>query len=88
VRIGNGEGVIGLMWALFMAGVPTTVVSQWSVDDKATEELMVEFHRQLQDRKAQSKAEALRQAALKLLKQEKYRHPFNWAGFVLVGDGR
>lgn len=31
-RIGNGEGVIGLMWALFVAGVPTTVVSQWSVD--------------------------------------------------------
>jgi CHAT domain-containing protein/tetratricopeptide (TPR) repeat protein len=87
-RIGNGEGVIGLMWALFVAGVPATVVSQWQVDDKATEELMVEFHRQLQSPKRQSKAEALRQAALKLLKQERYRHPFNWAGFVLVGDGR
>ena len=85
-RIGNGEGVIGLMWALFVAGVPTTVVSQWSVDDKATEELMVEFHRQLQSRKPQSKAEALRQAGLKVMKTRP--HPFNWAGFVLVGDGR
>ncbi|MGH9837208.1 MAG: CHAT domain-containing tetratricopeptide repeat protein [Blastocatellia bacterium] len=85
-RIGNGEGVIGLMWALFVAGVPATVVSQWSVDDKATEELMVEFHRQLKTKPAQGKAEALRQAALKVMKSQRY--PFHWAGFILVGDGR
>jgi CHAT domain-containing protein/tetratricopeptide (TPR) repeat protein len=87
-RIGVGEGVIGLSWALFVAGVPTTVASQWKVLDASTQELMVEFHRQLRTKPEQGKAEALRQASLKLLKQEKYRHPFYWAGFVLVGDGR
>ena len=87
-RIGAGEGVIGLSWALFVAGVPTTVVSQWKVLDMSTRELMVEFHRQLRTKPEQGKAEALRQASLKLLKQEKYRHPFYWAGFVLVGDGK
>src|SRR5262249_40361235 len=30
-RFGAGEGMIGLTWALFVAGVPSTVVSQWSV---------------------------------------------------------
>ncbi|MGH9837206.1 MAG: CHAT domain-containing protein [Blastocatellia bacterium] len=85
-RVGAGEGVIGLSWALFVAGVPTTVTSQWKVLDVSTQELMVEFHRQLKTKPAQGKAEALRQAALKVMKSQ--RHPFHWAGFILVGDGR
>jgi CHAT domain-containing protein len=84
-RVSAGEGVIGLAWALFVAGCPTTVVSQWKVADSSTSQLMVEFHRQL---RTQSKAEALRQAQLKLMKDGKHRHPFYWAAFVLVGDGR
>jgi hypothetical protein len=31
------------------------------------------------------KSEALRQASLRLLKDRRYRHPFYWAGFVLIG---
>jgi CHAT domain-containing protein len=34
-----------------------------------------------------SKAEALQRAALPLLRGVRYRHPFYWAGFVLIGDG-
>jgi CHAT domain-containing protein/tetratricopeptide (TPR) repeat protein len=34
-RIGAGEGVIGMSWALFIAGSPTTVVSQWKVESAA-----------------------------------------------------
>jgi CHAT domain-containing protein len=30
-RVGDGEGLIGMTWALFMAGVPTTIASQWQV---------------------------------------------------------
>jgi CHAT domain-containing protein/Tfp pilus assembly protein PilF/ketosteroid isomerase-like protein len=92
-RVGAGEGVIGLSWALFVAGCPTTVVSQWKVESVSTTELMTEFHRHLKailDNPAakQSKAEALRQAALKLLRRKKYSHPFYWAAFVVIGDGR
>jgi CHAT domain-containing protein len=83
-RVGAGEGVIGLSWAFFVAGCPTTVVSQWKVESASTTELMLAFHRSL--RKGQSKAEALRSAALKLLGDSRYRHPFYWAGFVVVGD--
>jgi CHAT domain-containing protein len=36
----------------------------------------------------QTKAESLRRAALKLMKNPATSHPFYWAGFVLVGDGR
>ncbi|MGH9898952.1 MAG: CHAT domain-containing protein, partial [Pyrinomonadaceae bacterium] len=97
-RVGAGEGIIGLSWALFVAGSPTTVVSQWSVESASTAEMMVEFHRRLRSRgsrgskgnggREMSKAEALRQAELRLLKSGQYQNPFYWAGFVMVGDGR
>jgi len=42
-KVGNGEGMIGLSWAFFVAGAPATVASQWSVDAASTTELMFEF---------------------------------------------
>jgi CHAT domain-containing protein/tetratricopeptide (TPR) repeat protein len=85
-RIGAGEGVIGFSWAMFIAGVPATVVSQWKVDSASTRDLMVNFHRSLIAQPG-PKTEALRQAALKLMRNPETSHPFYWAGFVLVGDG-
>jgi CHAT domain-containing protein len=89
-RIGAGEGMIGLTWALFVAGSPATLVSQWKVDSLATKELMLDFHRNLRTGigNPQSrfvKAEALRQAALKMMRTPNYNHPFHWASFVLIG---
>ncbi|MGH9763968.1 MAG: CHAT domain-containing protein, partial [Blastocatellia bacterium] len=76
-RVEEGEGIIGLSWAFFIAGCPSTVVSQWSVEAGSTGELMVEFHRNLLA--GLGKAEALRQAELKLLKSADHSHPFYWA---------
>jgi len=91
-RVGAGEGVIGLTWALFVAGSPTTVVSQWKVESASTTELMLEFHRQLQSKiktrqAGVSTAQALQSSALKMLRSREYRHPFYWGGLVIVGDG-
>jgi CHAT domain-containing protein/Tfp pilus assembly protein PilF len=85
-RIGNGEGIIGLTWASFVAGAPSIVVTQWKVDSSGTTELMLEFHRHLKLKR--SKGEALRQAALKLQGTKEYNHPYYWAGFEIVGNGR
>jgi CHAT domain-containing protein len=92
-RFGAGEGVIGLTWAMFIAGVPSTVVSQWKVESASTRDLMLNFHRRLRAPRASAKlktakAEALRQAALTLMKNPETSHPFYWAGFVLVGAER
>jgi len=35
-----------------------------------------------------TKAEILRQAQLDLKRDSRYAHPFFWAPFVLIGDGR
>jgi CHAT domain-containing protein/uncharacterized protein HemY len=83
-KVSAGEGMIGMSWAMFVAGVPTTVVSQWKVDSEATSKLMIEFHKRLLQKK--SKAEAMREAAIKI-KDEFNIHPYYWAGFVVIGDG-
>jgi CHAT domain-containing protein/tetratricopeptide (TPR) repeat protein len=84
-KISNGEGIIGMTWAAFIAGAPTTVASQWKVESSSTTELMLEFHRQLLSGKV-SKAEALRRAQLKLMRNPKYKHPSYGAAWVFVGD--
>jgi CHAT domain-containing protein len=88
-RFGAGEGIIGLTWALFVAGAPSAVVSQWKVESASARDLMLGVHHQLRapaSAKAKmTKAEALRRAALKVMKNPETRHPFYWAGFVLVG---
>jgi CHAT domain-containing protein len=94
-RIRRGEGLWGLSWALFVAGSPANVLSQWAVADESTAVLMTAFYRRLQAGGGGSvhKAEALRQAQLVLLEGREgkgtgYAHPFYWAPFVLMGDWR
>lgn len=85
-----GEGMIGMSWAFLVAGTPTTVVSQWKVDSASTSQLMVAFHRNLSKTAGGAmpgRAEALRGAVLQVLNQPEYRHPFYWAGFVMIGNG-
>jgi CHAT domain-containing protein/Tfp pilus assembly protein PilF len=89
----SGEGILGLTWALFVAGTPTSVVTQWKVRDDSMNRLMLEFYRQMRLSGANglpaiSKAEALRRAQLSLMKDDAYKHPYHWASVVLVGDWR
>lgn len=82
-KVGAGEGVLGLSWALFQAGCPAVVVSQWNVDSAGTTELMIAFHRHLLA--GETAAQALRHAGLELMENPLYQHPFYWAAFVMIG---
>jgi CHAT domain-containing protein/tetratricopeptide (TPR) repeat protein len=77
-----GDGVIGLSRSLVSAGVPSVLVSLWSVPDAPTAGLMTEFYQNLQ--KSPDKAQALRQAMLTTMKQ--YPEPRDWAAFTLIGE--
>lgn len=89
----TGEGILGMTWALFVAGSPTTLGSLWSVESKSTSIFMDAFYQNLFETKSRArtkphvpKAAARRQAELSLLKSVDYNHPYFWAGFVLIGD--
>ncbi len=82
----SGEGIVGLTWALFVAGAPTQVLSQWAVADASTAQLMKSFYANLKAGRA--KGDALRRASLVLMKDGQHAHPFYWAPFVFIGDWR
>jgi CHAT domain-containing protein len=82
-RVAPGEGLIGLSWALAVAGARSTIVSQWKVDSASTTALMLAFHRER--RRGASTAQALRLAAERLRATPEYRHPFYWGAFVAIG---
>jgi CHAT domain-containing protein len=67
-KVAGGEGVLGLQRAFGLAGVRTTVASLWKVNDEATQSLMVEFYRNLWEKKL-GKLEALRQAQMTMLRR-------------------
>jgi CHAT domain-containing protein/tetratricopeptide (TPR) repeat protein len=85
-QISGGEGLIGLSWSFFVAGCPTTVVSQWKVESRSTSALMVAFHKEL--RAGRTRADALARAMRSQMRRPQWRHPFYWASFAVIGDGR
>jgi CHAT domain-containing protein len=78
----RGDDVIGLSRAFIYAGSPSVIASLWSVDDDATEKLMIAFYTHLKE--GLGKAESLRIAQADIRRQ--FPHPYYWAGFVLTGD--
>jgi CHAT domain-containing protein len=85
----RGEGVFGLRRAFTQAGAKSLVMSMWSVPDKETKELMVEFYKNILSGKM-NRCQALRHAALKEFKIVKERYgfpnPLFWGAFVFMGE--
>jgi CHAT domain-containing protein len=82
----DGEGVRSLGYSFAYAGCPSLVMSLWSIDEKASSEIIARFYAHLAD--GMPKHEALRQAKLEHLASAKdeLALPYYWAGMVLVGD--
>jgi len=88
-KLRRGEGIVSLARAFSFAGAKSLVTSLWKVNDTTTKNLLVDFYQHLH--KGQSKDEALRQAKLDFLINNRdadinLLHPFFWAGFVAAGD--
>jgi CHAT domain-containing protein/Tfp pilus assembly protein PilF len=88
-RIAPGEGVMGTSWAFFVAGTRSMLVSQWKVNSASTSQLMTNFYQALESKQNPEdgkKGRSLQEATLRLMQDDRYRHPFYWAGFVLIGS--
>jgi CHAT domain-containing protein len=81
---GNKRSALGIAGVAVQAGARSTVATLWLVEADSTVLLMEEFYKGL--RNGLTKAEALRQAQLALIKNPKYAHPYYWAPFLLVGS--
>lgn len=82
---GDELATLGIAGVAVRAGARSTLASLWSVDDEATRQLMIYFYQELAKNNV-SKAEALRQAQIKISQQEIYSHPYFWSAFILVGN--
>jgi CHAT domain-containing protein/Tfp pilus assembly protein PilF len=82
----RGEGIMSLARGFFYAGVPSIVMTLWSVEDYSGVELMTSFYSALAEGK--TKDEALRQAKLNYLQNSDQlkAHPHFWAAYVNIGD--
>lgn len=84
---GDSRAALGLAGVAVRAGARSTLATLWQVNDESTAVFMSEFYSELAQSKGQvNKAEALRRAQVKLLKDSKYQHPYFWAPYVLVGN--
>jgi CHAT domain-containing protein len=81
----KGEGLVGLTQGFMYAGARRVVVSLWSVNDKATAELMARFYRGML-RENKTPAAALRTAQMEMSRQRQWQSPYYWAAFVLEGE--
>jgi CHAT domain-containing protein len=79
----SGDGMIGLARSFLVAGARAVLVSQWSVSDEATAELMLAFYRYYLA--IDDKALALQRAMQELRARAEFAHPRYWAPFVVVG---
>ena len=82
----DNRATLGLAGASVKAGARSTLASLWHISDKSTAILIGEFYRELVKTKV-TKAEALRRAQVKLLKDyPNYSRPGYWAPYILVGN--
>ncbi|MFB2924047.1 CHAT domain-containing protein [Aerosakkonema funiforme] len=82
---GDDRAALGLAGIAIRSGARSTLATLWQVNDESTSIVMAEFYREL-TKPGISKAEALRNAQLKLLRNPQYQNPYFWAPFVLVGN--
>jgi len=82
---GDDRAPLGLSGLAVKAKVRSALGTLWPANDEAASVLMVEFYKAL-NKPGISKAQALRQAQLKLLNDNKLQHPFFWAPYILVGN--
>lgn len=80
------EGMVGMSRTFIAAGVPLVVASQWSVDSDATSGLMISFHK-YRKQQGLSTVDALRRAQAEMFNssEPRYRHPYYWASFIVIG---
>lgn len=83
----RGEGLVGLSHAFLRAGSEQVIASLWPLDDRAGALFMEEFYRAMWMQERMPSA-ALAQARTELRRRVRYKDPYFWAAFTLIGNWR
>lgn len=78
----GGDELLGLIRGCLAAGTRSLLVTLWEIDDESAMEFMRSFYRQVVAGQSLSAAvgEAMREV------RRRFRHPYYWAPYMLVGD--
>jgi CHAT domain-containing protein len=82
---GDDRAVLGLAGIAVRTGARSVLSTLWVAKDAPNTEFMVRFYEEL-SKPGMTKAQAVRQAQLALLKEYGYTTPHIWATYVLVGN--
>jgi CHAT domain-containing protein len=82
---GDDRSALGLAGLAVKVGARSALASLWPISDASTVPLVTTFYRNLAQ-PGVNRAEALRRAQLKVLAEPRFRHPFYWAAFLMIGN--
>ncbi len=82
---GDDRAPLGMSGAAIKARARSALGTLWPVSDEAAQQLMGRFYTVLAAGQ-HSKIGALQAAQIELIDNPKFRHPFFWAPFSLIGD--
>jgi CHAT domain-containing protein len=85
--VGNAQGISGLTRSFLYAGTPAVAVTLWDVDQPAGPALTPTFFAGM--RAGETSAQALKDAQVAMINSGDLTesHPYEWAPFVIYGDG-
>jgi CHAT domain-containing protein len=85
-RVARGDEIIGFTRSLLSAGASSIVASLWPVADDSTDLLMGRLYRELAA--GRDLMAGMQAAQLEVQKNRRFAHPFFWAPFNVIGNGR
>jgi tetratricopeptide (TPR) repeat protein/CHAT domain-containing protein len=83
---GEGDALTALAWCLFVGGSPTLVLDRWT-GPAADPNVAIRFARahEAPAVRAPRAAESMQKAMKGILAQPATRHPYYWAGYLVIG---
>ena len=85
-KVARGDEILGFTRSFLSAGASSIVASLWPVADDATEVLMNRLYGELSG--GRDLMLGMQVAQLEVLRNRRFAHPFFWAPFNVIGNGR
>ena len=89
--LGDNRSALGLGGVAIQAGAKSALASLWTISDRSTAPIAINFYRNLLSHRKMSKAQALQLIQKNIIETENaelrgFKHPGYWSSIVLIGD--